>query len=216
MSEKEEEPPPSAVQAPLANNGQTGTQASIPPRFHAVSWFAQFYWCLWKNYLILSRRPIVLLLVLFSSVFAMLLSWGTRGRDPQDEDVLYPTADAFNDCGSLRPEYINSMSYEDQTKLQLTLNENWRDGGAVAFMGLGAMVHGLFAFRSSTTKSARSSWVCFARSVFETVSIGSLGISLLEAQLFSTPSWARLQRRFYPDMSTKTFFSQVSLRHSSF
>lgn len=146
MSEKEEEPPPSAMQEPLANNGQTGSEASVPPRFHAVSWFAQFYWCLWKNYLLLSRRPIVLLLVLFSSVFAMLLSWGTRGRDPQDEDVLYPTADAFNDCGSLRPEYISSFSYEDQAKLRLTLNENWRDGGAVAFMGLGAMVHGLFAF----------------------------------------------------------------------
>jgi len=87
----------------------------------------------------------MLFIVLFSSVFAMLLSW-VSGRDPKDNDAIYPSFEDFSDCGSVRPEFINSVPYEDQMKIQLTLNEHWRDGGEVARMGLGAMVLAIFAF----------------------------------------------------------------------
>jgi hypothetical protein len=116
------------------------------PRFRAVPWFSQFYWCFRKNYWILSRRPVMLSFVLLSSVLSMLLSWGTGGRDPPAKDVLYPPEDAVTDCGTVRLEYYLSLSYQEQEKLQFTLNDEWSNGSQVAFMGLGALCHAMFAF----------------------------------------------------------------------
>jgi hypothetical protein len=158
MSEPPEAPPNSKneasptgavplVEAPLPTTNEPSMPSSTNPlpRFHLVSWHSQFYWCLWKNCLLLSRRPIMLFIVLFSSVFAMLLSW-VSGRDLKDNDAIYPTPDDYSDCGSVLPEFINSVPSEDQGKIQMTLNEHWRDGGEVARMGLGAMVLAMFAF----------------------------------------------------------------------
>jgi hypothetical protein len=45
------------------------------PALKEVSWFRQLYWAVWKNNLLLSRRPIMLVVMLLSSVFSTVISW---------------------------------------------------------------------------------------------------------------------------------------------
>jgi hypothetical protein len=121
-------------------------QTSNMPTFRTVSWFDQFYWCLWKNLLLLMRRPIMFALVLLSGIIAVVLSWVVGGRDPDESDVIYPPDSAYTECGSVDLEWLDGLEYNSQNKVQLTLNENWRDGVEVAMMGLGALFQAIFVF----------------------------------------------------------------------
>lgn len=119
--------------------------SSSEANLRTVSWFVQYRLCLWKNSLLLKRRPLALSIVLLSNVVAVVLSWVVGGKgDP--EGSIYPPPDAITECGTVSRDFFRGLNYTDTDKVRITLNEEWRDGTEVAMMGLGAMTNALFVF----------------------------------------------------------------------
>jgi ABC-type multidrug transport system fused ATPase/permease subunit len=109
-----------------------------------ISWFRQFYWATWKNYLLLIRRPIMFVTLLLSSVISVVIGWSV-GRDPDEEDVIYAP---LTECGTIDNEWLenSNLSYTDQYKVQSSLNDAWRYGFPVTLMALGPMVNAVIVF----------------------------------------------------------------------
>ena len=87
--------------------GGTSKVLSIPKR---VPWYQQLNWGLYKNWLLLRRRPIVVFCMLFSSVFSVLLAWAA-GRDV---DGVFP--DQLDQCGVIPLDYLENnwnRGYDD-------------------------------------------------------------------------------------------------------
>jgi len=131
--------------------GEDSSSRPLPPSskspgggFPHVSWLSQYYWCLWKNGLLLSRRPFMLCLVLLSGVFSMFVSW-RNGRDPGN-DAVYPPPEAFTECGTVREEWIDTLSEDAEWRVQYTSNDRWSYGVQVEYMILGGVLHGISAF----------------------------------------------------------------------
>ncbi len=131
--------------------GDDGGNAKSIPRPVEVSWLQQLKWNLYKNRLLLSRRPITLFFMIFSSVFSVLLAW-PAGRDVEgtfpselDQCGVIPVLD-FRDYkarSSYLPYYASDYEPDDYI---LSLNERWRNGIPVAVLTLGAFVQAVCAF----------------------------------------------------------------------
>jgi hypothetical protein len=108
-----------------------------------VGWFRQLWVICWyKNIPLLMRKPVYALILMFSGVASVLLAW-PAGRDPDPDDVLYPP---YTDCGTIPDDYVASLSDEDIKKIQLSLNENWRDGLPVAILSLGPLMFAIISY----------------------------------------------------------------------
>lgn len=94
--------------------------------------------------MLLSRWPFVSMLMLFSGVFSMLLSWSC-GRNP-GKDAIYPPSDAYTECGTVRPEWEAEFDWFQRHSVQITSNDRWRNRIPVMYMAFGALIHGIFAF----------------------------------------------------------------------
>ena len=107
-----------------------------------VPWLRQLNTILWyKNLPLLQRRPILLLIMVFSSVGSVLLAW-PAGKDYKD-DVVWPP---LNECGTIDPSYFDELDFEEREKVPLSLNDSWREGLPVAVMSLGPMVTAICVF----------------------------------------------------------------------
>lgn len=127
-----------------ATNHETKASGS-GPKMHKVSWFRQFRWCFWKNWLLIVRRPLMLTFVVLGSLLSLTLSWVAGGKGDPDGSIYPPMTD-FTDCGSVNPSFFLDLDYSEQEKVRITLNEEWRDGVAVAVMALGALSNATFVF----------------------------------------------------------------------
>lgn len=114
--------------------------ADVMPLPKPTSFFRQLYWTIYKNILLISRRPIMLFLMLFSSIISVLLAWaaGPNSDDPLPE---------FDDCGAVPIKTEYEMNQEqDYSDIKESLNDSWRNGLPVAVLSLGPFVQAVCAF----------------------------------------------------------------------
>ena len=112
----------------------------VEPNLKVTSWFNQFFYVSKKNVLLLSRRPLMMTVYLLSSVVSVIIAW-VVGKD--NEDAIY---EDFDDCGTVPYPIIEekySNDYEKRDLVQFSLNEEWRNGVAIALMTLGAMFNAI-------------------------------------------------------------------------
>lgn len=122
--------------------GEVGVSSDIMPELKTVPWLRQLKCVLRKNVLLLWRRPIMLFCMIFSSVFAVLLSW-PAGQDNDDYDLP-----PLTDCGTIPYKYIRELDldYTELYKIPYSLTDSWRDAMPVAILSLGPMVQAISAF----------------------------------------------------------------------
>jgi hypothetical protein len=127
----------------------TNTSTSTPPPSlpsATTPFFTQLYWTVHKNLLLLSRRPLMVLLMLSSSLLSVLLSWAA-GRDTDtdtDTDTPLPEMDQ---CNSVPFEFYNELEWNERSsKMKYSLNDRWRNGLPVAVLSLGPFLQAVCAF----------------------------------------------------------------------
>lgn len=126
---------------PVTSSSQRAMDLGAGPPITAAPspWSRQLYWILYKNNLLLYRRPITIFLMIISSVISVFLSWYS-GRDT---DKILPELDQ---CGAVPTELLSVMDWEELQNYVFTLNESWRNGFAVTVMSLGPFVHAVCVF----------------------------------------------------------------------
>lgn len=95
------------------------------------SWFRQFQVLVTTHRLLLTRRPIHLIILLFSSTICMIFAW-LAGRDARGPSGTFPP---LTDCGMVDPYYV-ANSYDSEMyyggsntgEIPISLNEPWRRG----------------------------------------------------------------------------------------
>ncbi len=117
------------------------TMISLPK---PTSFLTQLYWTLYKNMLVVSRRPVMLFLMLFGSIFSTLLAWAAAGQENADDSILRQ----LDDCGTIPLHIRNEMYRKGEYDIQdsNSLNEAWRTGFPVAVLSLGPFVQAACAF----------------------------------------------------------------------
>ena len=105
-----------------------GEEASNP-RPMVASLRQQMYWTLQKNWILLSRRPITVTIMILSSAITTLLAWPASGRDQADKDLPI-----YDKCGSVSKDYIASLTWDEKDKLSIGLNDSWINGLPVLIM----------------------------------------------------------------------------------
>lgn len=120
----------------------TDDAESHTPQFDRVGWFQQYYWATRKNIILLSRRPIFLMILVLSSIVSVVLGW-LIGRDPDPEDIIKPE---YDQCGAIDQLFLEDLDWEERDKIQRTLSEKWRYGGPANLMGIGPMFNAIIVF----------------------------------------------------------------------
>ena len=97
-----------------------------------VPWLHQLYYVLRKNAMLMSRRPVQLVIMCFSSVASVLLAfWLHEGSNYYvDFDTLPLTK-----CGTVDREYWRGLDWDELEKLPLSHNMAWSDGLGLELMG---------------------------------------------------------------------------------
>jgi hypothetical protein len=114
------------------------TPACTSVHVNVVPWLHQFRYVLRKNFLLLSRRPVIVFLYLASPAIFV----GLAALPGKDIDKSLP----LTDCGSVEAEYLESLSYDELFKAPLTLNHNWSSGGPVSIMTIGPMLQAISVY----------------------------------------------------------------------
>lgn len=103
---------------------------SAAPSSSSSSWFRQFQVLVTTHRLLLTRRPIHLIILLCSSTICMIFAW-LAGRDARGPTGTFPP---LTDCGMVDPYYVaNSLDSEmygwsNTGEIPISLNEPWRRG----------------------------------------------------------------------------------------
>ena len=137
-------PSPAAAAANGGSSSRAEQAAAGGPAVEitTVPWFRQFSTILWyKNLPLLQRKPVHVALMLLGSVASVLLAWAA-GRDGPADNKLPP----LTDCGTIDSSYFDGMSYDEQIRVPLSLNESWRNSLPVAVLSLGPMLTAICAF----------------------------------------------------------------------
>ena len=112
-----------------ANSGSSLQVATVP-------WFRQLSCVLRKNLLLLSNRPIQLLIMFMSSVGSVLLAF--LSIQSSEKDIDFATV-PLTECGTVDPSYLDGFRrrgmYDELYNVPLTHNEPWRDGLSVNLLG---------------------------------------------------------------------------------
>jgi hypothetical protein len=98
------------------------------PALKNTSWFVQFYYVMIKNALLLYRRPILMTAFVLSSVLSVVIA-GLVAADSDNAIFV-----EFDECGTVPYPEVQKFNYTDQSNVQFSLNEPWRDGIAVTLM----------------------------------------------------------------------------------
>lgn len=98
------------------------------PRPMVASFRQQMYWTLYKNWILLSRRPITVTIMILSSAITTLLAWPS-GRDQADKDLPI-----YDKCGSVSKDYLANLTWQEKDKLSIGLNDSWINGLPVLIM----------------------------------------------------------------------------------
>eukprot|EP00525_Craspedostauros_australis_P007960 CAMPEP_0198114434 /NCGR_PEP_ID=MMETSP1442-20131203/5822_1 /TAXON_ID= /ORGANISM="Craspedostauros australis, Strain CCMP3328" /LENGTH=282 /DNA_ID=CAMNT_0043771743 /DNA_START=169 /DNA_END=1014 /DNA_ORIENTATION=- len=136
---------PRDVEEPLSDvlrdQGSTDGEGQVPPlELRTVSWMRQFSFTIHKNVLLIVRRPVMLSVMMLSSVAAAICGW-LLAR-PKDDAIFGP----LTPCGLPDPAFVRQLPYDDQTNVQTSQNDGFRDGIAVALMSLGPMINAVCVF----------------------------------------------------------------------
>jgi len=135
------------------DNDDDDTMVSIP----VVSWFTQLWFALRKNELLIRRKPLYVVLMLFSSVLSVALSWIVA----RDGDYDFGTV-PLDQCGTVSFEYWYSQNYFNETDcvdlscydtsssrgydVPISYNEKWRNGYAVTLMSVGPFLFAICVY----------------------------------------------------------------------
>ena len=115
---------------------QAQTEENPPPKVDrspsAVPWMKQLKTVVFKNVLLLSRRPLQVALMLVSSIAMVLLASLVVQR--KDFDVAFGDV-PMTDCGTVSGLFLDGLDYDDREEVPLSYNEGWRNGFAVLLMG---------------------------------------------------------------------------------
>ncbi len=102
------------------------------------SWFRQFQVLATTNRRLLTRRPVHLCILLFSSTICMIFAW-LAGRDARGPNGTFPP---LTECGMVDPYYVANIRYSSfelgrsysssssssEGEIPISLNEPWRRG----------------------------------------------------------------------------------------
>ena len=97
-----------------------------------VPWMKQLKTVVFKNMLLLSRRPLQVALQSVSSIATVLLASLVAQR--KDFDVAFGDV-PMTDCGTVPGSYLDGLEYDVRDEVPLSFNEGWRNGFAVLLMG---------------------------------------------------------------------------------
>jgi hypothetical protein len=120
----------------------------------AVGWGRQLWVALWyKNLPLFQRKPFHVLVLILSGAASVLIAW-PAGRDYTSDEAIYPPE--LTDCGTIPLDYFGNLTGDyygyggyddnDDSKVQVSLNEKWRRGFPVAVMCLGPMLSAIVAY----------------------------------------------------------------------
>ena len=121
------------IESPSIDEDQEGVNDVIDlgeecnPRPVVASLRQQTYWTLYKNWILLSRRPITVTIMILSSAITTLLAWPSI--DQADKDLPI-----YDKCGSVSKDYIASLTWDEKDKLSIGLNDSWINGLPVLIM----------------------------------------------------------------------------------
>lgn len=121
-----------------AQDDQPSTPARVVHDVQAVSWYLQLSSVLYKNLLLLSRRPLQVILMLLSSIGSVLLASLTADTNNNATDKYLDFGNVtLTSCGTIDGEYLSSLAENDPdgATVPLSYNEGWRNGFAVTIMG---------------------------------------------------------------------------------
>jgi len=127
--------------APNRSNDESAAPSHDLPVLNTVSWFRQLRIVLRKNFLLLSRRPVTLIVMLVSSIPSVLLAWAA-GQNPQTDFG----AVSLTDCGTISSAYYDNLTYTEQYETPISYNDVWRDGLPVTVLAIGPLVTAIAAF----------------------------------------------------------------------
>ncbi|GFH45835.1 hypothetical protein CTEN210_02309 [Chaetoceros tenuissimus] len=110
------------------------------PRPMVASFRQHMYWTLYKNWILLSRRPIIVTIMILSSAITTLLAWPS-GRDQADKDLPI-----YDKCGSVSKDYLANLTWQEKDKLSIGLNDSWINGLPVLIMSFGPFIHAVCSY----------------------------------------------------------------------
>lgn len=127
----------------MASSSSSSSSSSLSPTptstTTSTTWFRQFQVLVTTHRRLLTRRPIHLCILLFSSTLCMILAW-LAGRDARGPSGEFPP---LTDCGMVDPNYVvnhNGFFVDTPTyygslseEIPISLNEPWRHGLPVEF-----------------------------------------------------------------------------------
>jgi hypothetical protein len=115
-----------------ANGSEPGSLPSGPPTITTVPWLRQLSCVLRKNALLLTRRPVQVVLMILSSVGSVLLAfWAITGSELDTDFGTVP----LTSCGTVELSYLDEMPYDKKSQVPLSYNESFRGGLPVIVMG---------------------------------------------------------------------------------
>uniref|UniRef100_A0A7R9WWK5 Uncharacterized protein n=1 Tax=Craspedostauros australis TaxID=1486917 RepID=A0A7R9WWK5_9STRA len=125
--------------SPAAEGNRFVDEQDAPLELKHVSWIRQFKFMQRKSMLLMSRRPILMAMMLFSSIVSVVFGW-LLGRP--SKNAIYGPVDQ---CGIITSLERDSDGFEDDDQ-QITRNDRFRSGFVVALMALGPMLNAICAF----------------------------------------------------------------------
>ena len=99
----------------------------------------------YKNISLLLRQPIYILLLVLSNTVSVLLSW-PAGRDPDADTAIFIPVSNLTMCHTLPNDVFDTISPNRTSDVQLSYNENFRDGVPVTILALGPLFFSIITY----------------------------------------------------------------------
>ena len=95
--------------------------------------------------------------MIISSIVGVIFCWllvRNTNNDGENDDTstennnytTTPHVGELTDCGSINLTWYQQLDYQEQYNVDVSLNEDWRNGTAVALLSVGAMVNAIIVF----------------------------------------------------------------------
>jgi len=122
------------------SSASASASASASPQLGSVSWIRQFRFTFKKNVLLVLRRPILLTMMLLSSVVSIIVGW-LVARPPKSARF-----GPLNECGLVDASWWTQLRWNERDDIQLTQNDGFQSGIAVALFTLGPMMNAICTY----------------------------------------------------------------------
>jgi hypothetical protein len=85
------------------------------------------------------------LILLLSNTVSVLLSW-PAGRDPEADTAIFIPPANFTDCATIPNDFFDTIDGNQTQNVQLSYNENFRDGVPVTILALGPLFFSIITY----------------------------------------------------------------------